>query len=174
MESIVNRSTFKCFSRFFFVLCLSFFVGMKKRTHHEVMARCHLVLNLIFLVILCCWNEGIVHCTWWSRNYVKKGQRRLPQSTQLKWWRLLWISLYSPPTFPSVSMNGIISSSQHRPTLRLGSTHPASVSLGACAGPSGRCDILGTVEVKYPFPLTFCLWVVAVPEQPFDLSPLLS
>lgn len=54
------------------------------------------------------------------------------------------------------------------------STWPASLSLGTSPGPWGSCDILGALEVKYPFPLTFCVFVVDVPEQPFDLSPLLS
>lgn len=80
--------------------------------------------------------------------------------------------LYTP-AFLGESMQGIVSNIQHRPHSGLEALSPP-VSLGASSRLQGRCDILSTVEVKYLFPLTFCLLVVAVPEQLIDLSPLLS
>lgn len=132
------------------------------------------ILTPIFLAILCCWNWGR-YCP----SYLIDQETGL---TELKanCFRAQLIKVKNTldfPLHPSVFLSCLCT--ELSATSSIASTHTwkhsACLSLfGASSGLWGRCDILGMVEVKYPFPLTFCLLVVAVPEQPFDLSPLLS
>lgn len=162
--------------KFYFALrLLRFFTGMSKRTHHKLMARCHLLLNFYFDILSNPMLLELGHLLSISlersRNWVEGAYSKLLPGTTNKG------ESYSGLPFTTTSFPQCVyawNCQQHPASLALmlGSIQLASVSLGASSRLWGRCDILGVVEVKYPFPLTFCLSVVAVPEQPFDLSPL--